>query len=82
MELRDVQFVIEATSEKMDIKKEVFRSWRWKPARKHRGDKYFSAFGQRIGRCDGFARARDRIAFLQSREPDETGGSCYCEANI
>ena len=25
MELRDVQFVIEATSEKMEIKKEVFR---------------------------------------------------------
>jgi 3-hydroxyacyl-CoA dehydrogenase/enoyl-CoA hydratase/3-hydroxybutyryl-CoA epimerase len=37
---------------------------------------------QRTGRSDGFARARDRTAFLQSGEPDETGGSCYCEANI
>ena len=83
MELRDVQFVIEATSEKMEIKKEVFRELAMEAGPKtHRRDKYFSASGQRTGRCDGFARARDRTAFLQSGEPDETGGSCYCEANI
>src|SRR5439155_242413 len=36
MELRDVQFVIEAASEKIDIKKEIFREWRGRAEDRHR----------------------------------------------
>ena len=34
MELRDVQFIIEAASEKFEVKKETFVSWGFRPARK------------------------------------------------
>jgi len=67
MELRDVQFVIEAASEKMNIKKKFSASWRWKQGQNRHRHKHFGASGQRTGRCDSLARARHRIAFFSIR---------------
>ena len=69
MELRDVQFVIEAASEKIDIKKEIFRELSMQAGPKTIMATNTSALPvERTGWRDCFARSRDRFAFLQSGE--------------
>ena len=83
MELRDVQFVIEAASEKIEIKKEIFRELAMQA-----GPKTIVATNTSALPVGELADATvspehvDRSSFFQSGEPDEAGGSCRCKTNL
>jgi len=83
MELRDVQFVIEAASEKDRHQKGNFsRAGDAGRAENHYCHKYICAADQRTGGCDGFARTRHWSSLFQSGQPDEAGGGCCCKTNF
>ncbi len=83
MELRDVQFVIEATSEKMEIKKEVFRELAMEAGPKTVVATNTSALAvSELAEVTVSPEHVIGLHFFNPGEPDETGGSCYCEANI
>jgi len=70
--LSDCDFVIEAATEKFEIKTEIFRDL--DAAGDHSGVEYFVDFDYQAGGGDEAARESDRDAFLQSSAGDETGG--------
>ena len=84
MELRDVQFVIEAASEKTgESRKKIFRELAMEAGPKTIVATNTSALPvSELADVTVSPERVDRLAFFQSGKPDETGGGCDCEANI
>ena len=70
--MREVQIVIEAASEKIEVKRAIFHDLDTQNRRhRHSRDQHFRALDQRSRRADQASRPRHRDAFFQPGQPDE-----------
>ena len=75
-QLAECDFVVEAATEKFEIKTEIFRDLdRLTRPESHPGFEHFFHLDHQARRADETAGKSDRHALLQSRTGDEVGGS-------